>query len=161
MAAETVFVLGSGGSIFEMDVPVDGHRRDLYEQQIEKGELVVLAPERVRWVEEVYGTDARDKTPLTSRRLVLVVAGDGDESVPPPKAPSKTEMAAVAESLGIKVGKTWSMTKIEQAIAAKQNETPGPDEAAERAELLQVAEDLGIEVDPTLPLEDLRSAIGA
>lgn len=39
----TVTVKGSGGVVFEMDVPTLPHRRELFDEQLAKGDLQLLA----------------------------------------------------------------------------------------------------------------------
>lgn len=39
---ETVFVRGTGGTIFEMDVPTFGHAKERFDQALEKGDLQLV-----------------------------------------------------------------------------------------------------------------------
>lgn len=80
--SRTVFVRGSGGAIFQMDVPDAGHQRELFDMRIGKGEYVIVPEERVRTVEAPYGAD-KDGRPLVGTRFVEV---DGDAVVDPPAA---------------------------------------------------------------------------
>lgn len=51
---ETVFVRGTGGAIFEMDVPTFGHAKERFDQAIEKGELALVPV--AEWVERDDGS---------------------------------------------------------------------------------------------------------
>ena len=47
---DVVVVRGSGGSLFEMDVPTRGHAAEIFEQAIALGELTIVT-DPVEWVE--------------------------------------------------------------------------------------------------------------
>ena len=51
---ETVFVLGTGGGIIEMDVPTRGHALERWEQALAKGDLTIV-PE-AHWVTRPDGS---------------------------------------------------------------------------------------------------------
>jgi hypothetical protein len=70
---QTVIVLGEGGGFQEMDIPINASRRELFDQQVATGRLVVVDPSEVEWIEEVYGAD-KDGHPLKQRRLVRKAA---------------------------------------------------------------------------------------
>lgn len=52
-APQTVFVRGSGGSIFETDVPTKGMALERYEQALAKGDLTVVP--FAHWVDGLDG----------------------------------------------------------------------------------------------------------
>ena len=67
--ATTVVVRGSGGILFEMDVPAGGTLLDTWNEKIASGELVIVtAP--VKWVDGLDG----------AKHLVLDVPADPDET---------------------------------------------------------------------------------
>lgn len=67
--ATTVVVRGSGGTLFEMDVPAGGTLLDTWNEKIASGELVIVtAP--VKWVDGIDG----------AKHLVLDVPADPDET---------------------------------------------------------------------------------
>lgn len=75
--ATTVVVRGSGGTLFEMDVPVGGTLLDTWNEKIASGELVIVtAP--VKWVDGIDG----------AKHLVLDVPADPDET---PAEPDEVE----------------------------------------------------------------------
>lgn len=53
-APETVFVRGTGGALFEMDVPTRGHALERYDEAIRKGDLTIVA--EAHWVERADGS---------------------------------------------------------------------------------------------------------
>jgi hypothetical protein len=53
-APETVFVRGSGGALFEMDVPTRGHALERYTQALAKGDLSIVAV--AHWVTATDGS---------------------------------------------------------------------------------------------------------
>lgn len=88
---ETIFVLGSGGGILEMDVPrADTPAAERLEQAIAKGDLTVIPA--AYWVERPDG----------SKYLVAGTseASDGAPTMParPPAATKRTKSAAAAET---------------------------------------------------------------
>ena len=42
--SETVVVRGAGGSTFVVDVPARGHARERWDEQIAKGDIVIVGP---------------------------------------------------------------------------------------------------------------------
>ena len=75
--ATTVVVRGSGGTLFEMDVPAGGTLLDTWNEKIASGELVIVtAP--VKWVDGLDG----------AKHLVLDVPADPDET---PAEPDEVE----------------------------------------------------------------------
>ena len=51
----TVYVLGSGGTLFEMDVPAEGSMaREKWDGRLSKGELQIV--DEAHWVEHADGT---------------------------------------------------------------------------------------------------------
>lgn len=78
--ATTVVVRGSGGTLFEMDVPAGGTLLDTWNEKIASGELVIVtAP--VKWVDGIDG----------AKHLVLDVPADPDET---PAEDVESEVAA-------------------------------------------------------------------
>ena len=77
--AETVIVRGEGGALFEMDVPTEGHRLELWEHNLTTGRLTVLPSDAAEWVEDADGT----------RHLVAVVAADPEPKGRKAKADSE------------------------------------------------------------------------
>jgi hypothetical protein len=51
---DTVFVRGTGGAIFEMDIPTNTQARERYDAAIEKGDLVIVPA--AHWVERGDGS---------------------------------------------------------------------------------------------------------
>lgn len=75
--ATTVVVRGTGGTLFEMDVPAGGTLLDTWNEKIASGELVIVtAP--VKWVDGLDG----------AKHLVLDVPADPDET---PAEPDEVE----------------------------------------------------------------------
>ncbi len=72
-APQTVFVRGSGGSIFEMDVPTKGMALERYEQALAKGDLTVVP--FAHWVDGLDG----------ARHLVADEAPAVEPAKPAPK----------------------------------------------------------------------------
>lgn len=79
---DTVFVRGTGGAIFEMDIPTSLHARERFDQQVAKGDLTVI-PHAV-WVERADG----------SRYLTVPVTEEADGA---PKKPAKAKAKATTE----------------------------------------------------------------
>jgi len=78
--ATTVVVRGSGGTLFEMDVPAGGTLLDTWNEKIASGELVIVtAP--VKWVDGLDG----------ARHLVLDVPAEPDEVEAEPAEPDEVE----------------------------------------------------------------------
>lgn len=82
--ADTIIVRGSGGTIYEFDIPAEGsHAFERFEAQLKSGELTEV---RAEWVERVYGAD-KDGRPLVSRHLVEIT----DETPAPAKKAAKAK----------------------------------------------------------------------
>lgn len=78
--ATTVVVRGSGGTLFEMDVPAGGTLLDTWNEKIASGELVIVtAP--VKWVDGLDG----------AKHLVLDVTAEPEPE--PPAEPDEVEPA--------------------------------------------------------------------
>lgn len=79
--ATTVVVRGSGGTLFEMDVPAGGTLLDTWNEKIASGELVIVtAP--VKWVDGLDG----------AKHLVLDVTAEPEPE--PPAEDVESEVAA-------------------------------------------------------------------
>ena len=77
--ATTVVVRGSGGTLFEMDVPAGGTLLDTWNEKIASGELVIVtAP--VKWVDGIDG----------AKHLVLDVTAEPEAE---PAEPDEVEPA--------------------------------------------------------------------
>ena len=50
----TAFVRGTGGAIFEMDVPTYGHALERWDQALTKGDLVIVTD--AHWVDRADGS---------------------------------------------------------------------------------------------------------
>ena len=84
--ATTVVVRGSGGTLFEMDVPAGGTLLDTWNEKIASGELVIVtAP--VKWVDGIDG----------AKHLVLDVTAEPEPEPPAEDAESEAEPAEPAE----------------------------------------------------------------
>ena len=85
--ATTVVVRGSGGTLFEMDVPAGGTLLDTWNEKIASGELVIVtAP--VKWVDGLDG----------AKHLVLDVTAEPEPEPPAEDAESEAEPAEDVES---------------------------------------------------------------
>lgn len=85
--ATTVVVRGSGGTLFEMDVPVGGTLLDTWNEKIASGELVIVtAP--VKWVDGIDG----------AKHLVLDVTAEPEPE--PPAEDAESEAAAEPKRRG-------------------------------------------------------------
>ena len=92
--ATTVVVRGSGGTLFEMDVPAGGTLLDTWNEKIASGELVIVTSP-VKWVDGIDG----------AKHLVLDVTAEPDEVEPaepkrrgrPPKSTEETTEVAPTE----------------------------------------------------------------
>jgi hypothetical protein len=83
--ATTVVVRGSGGTLFEMDVPAGGTLLDTWNEKIASGELVIVtAP--VKWVDGLDG----------AKHLVLDVTAEPEPEPPAEDAESEAEPDEVA-----------------------------------------------------------------
>ena len=80
--ATTVVVRGSGGTLFEMDVPAGGTLLDTWNEKIASGELVIVtAP--VKWVDGLDG----------AKHLVLDVTAEPEPEPPAVDAEPEAEPA--------------------------------------------------------------------
>lgn len=84
----TVVVRGSGGALFERDVPTAGHALEIWNEQIAKGDIVII-DEPTKWVEAADGT----------RNLVIVEAEESAPRKPgrPPKAKAEPEQTETVD----------------------------------------------------------------
>lgn len=69
---ETVVVRGSGGSLFEMDIPTRAHAADLFWQRVESGDLTIVT-DPVEWFDDLQNG---------SRKLRIVAAVETPAEVP-------------------------------------------------------------------------------
>ena len=96
--ATTVVVRGSGGTLFEMDVPAGGTLLDTWNEKIASGELVIVtAP--VKWVDGLDG----------AKHLVLDVTADPDET---PAEDVESEAAAEPKRRGRPPKSTEETTEV-------------------------------------------------
>lgn len=96
--ATTVVVRGSGGTLFEMDVPAGGTLLDTWNEKIASGELVIVtAP--VKWVDGLDG----------AKHLVLDVPADPDET---PAEDVESEVAAEPKRRGRPPKSTEETTEV-------------------------------------------------
>ena len=80
--ATTVVVRGSGGTLFEMDVPAGGTLLDTWNEKIASGELVIVTSP-VKWVDGIDG----------AKHLVLDVTAEPEPEPPAEDAESEAEPA--------------------------------------------------------------------
>lgn len=129
----TVFVRGSGGAIFEMDVPREGSsQRELYDSKLANGDLAIV--EAAEWV-DIMGADKDGKPAVISRVLRAVDAdekpakapraprapkepADAGDSDAPVKPPTKKELIATADELGVELEPKMTNAAIQAAIDA-------------------------------------------
>jgi hypothetical protein len=81
--SDTVIVRGSGGALFERTVPTGGQALDIWNEQLAKGDLVVVT-EPTEWVEAADGT----------RNLRIVPVEEAPQRAKPgrkPKAETPTD----------------------------------------------------------------------
>lgn len=96
--ATTVVVRGTGGTLFEMDVPAGGTLLDTWNEKIASGELVIVtAP--VKWVDGIDG----------AKHLVLDVTADPDET---PAEDVESEVAAEPKRRGRPPKSTEETTEV-------------------------------------------------
>jgi hypothetical protein len=79
---EVVVVRGSGGVLYEMDVPTRGHALELWEEKLRKGDLVIVT-DPVEWVE--VGDGARQLRLATSSAEGAVLPQERRKPGRPPK----------------------------------------------------------------------------
>jgi hypothetical protein len=91
---EVVVVRGSGGAIFEMDVPTRAHAAELFAERIASGELVIVT-DPVEWV-EVPGGGRKLMLALGVPAEVPSVASDAPRRGRPPKVRESAESAVEA-----------------------------------------------------------------
>jgi hypothetical protein len=89
----TVQVKTAGGTLLEMDVPTLSHRRERFEEDLRKGDLVIV--EGATWVEEPAGTDGKGNAYMT-RRLVMPAPAAPAPAPQEPPAPAPQEPPAPA-----------------------------------------------------------------
>ena len=80
--ATTVVVRGSGGTLFEMDVPAGGTLLDTWNEKIASGELVIVTSP-VKWVDGIDG----------AKHLVLDVTAEPEPEPPAEDAEPEAEPA--------------------------------------------------------------------
>ena len=76
----TVYVLGSGGTLFEMDVPAEGSMaRETWDGRLAKGELQIV--DEAHWVEHAAGTAhlVAGKAPAAPKGKAAKVADEAPE----------------------------------------------------------------------------------
>lgn len=75
----SVFVRGTGGAIFEMDVPTYGHALERWDQALTKGDLAIV--DEAHWVEHADGTAhlAAGKAPAAPKGKAAKVADEAPE----------------------------------------------------------------------------------
>ena len=76
----TVYVLGSGGTLFEMDVPAEGSMaRETWDGRLAKGELQIVV--EAHWVERADGTAhlVAGKAPAAPKGKAAKVADEAPE----------------------------------------------------------------------------------
>lgn len=98
--ATTVVVRGSGGTLFEMDVPAGGTLLDTWNEKIASGELVIVTSP-VKWVDGLDG----------AKHLVLVVARC-DLEPEPPAEDVESEVAAEPKRRGRPPKSTEETTEV-------------------------------------------------
>lgn len=94
MSAETVIVRGTGGALFEMDVPAGGFALERYQQSIAKGDLTVVT-EPTEWVERgdgskflrIVGQGQPKRTPADAKPKRRGKAADDQATAEPPATP--------------------------------------------------------------------------
>jgi hypothetical protein len=121
---ESVFVRGSGGSIFEMDIPSEASALERFDAAVERGELVILDPDTVVKVDVdgggyTWADVPRDDAPVPAPPEPEAldedddsVDSDGDGTA------DKAELLTEAEKLGVTVDKRWGIARIAAAIEA-------------------------------------------
>ena len=99
--ATTVVVRGSGGTLFEMDVPAGGTLLDTWNEKIASGELVIVtAP--VKWVDGLDG----------AKHLVLDVTAEPEPEPEPPAEDAESEAAAEPKRRGRPPKSTEETTEV-------------------------------------------------
>ena len=78
---DTVVVRGSGGGLFEVDVPTAGHARERWEEQFAKGDLSVVTG--ARWVDNLDGSRSLTIAPPVAATEPQTVTPDDDGDVSP------------------------------------------------------------------------------
>lgn len=109
--ATVVRVKGSGGVVFDMDIPPDGSfARERYEEQIRNGDLTLLD---------------EDGEPIPAAPEPPNMASEAGDAPPDPKVPegpaanaSKIAWAAYAESLGLAVTAEMNRDDIKAGVEA-------------------------------------------
>ena len=95
---DTVFVRGTGGAIFEIDVPVLPHAVERWEQALNKGDLVIVDASTVEKV-DTPGGGYQWRHKNTDEPDVEIVA-----------------LRDVADGLGIKVDLRWGVQRLKAEI---------------------------------------------
>ena len=90
---EVVVVRGSGGVLYEMDVPTRGHALERWEEAFAKGDLTIVT-DPVEWVD--VGDGVRQLRLVTSPAEAASVPADGPRRGRPPKVQASAESAVEA-----------------------------------------------------------------
>lgn len=89
----TVFVRGTGGAIFEMDVPFEGSsQRELFDEKLASGDLTIV--EAAEWV-DVMGAD-KDGNPTVISRVLRAVDPAATKPAQAKRAPKDPAAAGVS-----------------------------------------------------------------
>lgn len=76
--ADTVFVRGAGGAIFQMDVPTNPHQREAWDAKLERGELVVIPDADVEATTRVVGRDKAGNDEIVTTFTLRTPSTDSD-----------------------------------------------------------------------------------
>lgn len=105
---DTIFVRGAGGGIVEMSVPRDGSvRREIFDNQLHKGQLIVVAH--------------AEKVP-TRRGYKWVEIRNGRQVEPEPITADLDDLRGKAADLDVKVDGRWGVERLQAEIAAAEAE---------------------------------------
>lgn len=121
----TVFVRTESGVVMQMDVPTISHARERFEQQLTKGELVIVDDDLV---EEYTETDRDPRTgnEITHRKWRLKPGAAPDPVAAAPAASpagtarSKKELLDRAAELGVEVKVSWSRDRLDEVVTAAE-----------------------------------------
>ncbi len=117
---DTIFVMGRGGAIIQMDVPGDVHGRERFDAAVASGHLRIVPDDQVvtrphpRWPESTQFV-LRDGAMLDSPVVEPSAVGAGDaepeEDGKPAKSAGKPEWVAYAVAQGVPQDEADAMTK--------------------------------------------------
>jgi len=138
-AGDTIFVIGTGGAITKVDVPVDSHARERFDDDLERGALRVVADEDVveqqhpRWPDATQyvlrkGAAPKPATAFTKTPDDTAASTEGEGNVegesegegeggeptvigPPAKSAGKPEWVAFAVAQGMDPDAAAAATK--------------------------------------------------